>query len=291
MDRAAPDSRPLALVRPPWQARAAALARETILPTLRSGSIPAGNIAYLSIVTLFPLVILITAATNMFGRTDAGQAAIAGLMAALPDQAARLLRPVIVEVLTERTGNLLWVGGLVGLWTVTGFVETIREVFHRAYDQEPSRPFWVYRLISIGATILAMFLLLAGFVSQLLLQVVFRNLRHFLPYTLTLPPWIDASRLLPPVMIFGALWAIYKLLAPTGRPVHHGGVGGCRAADGPHPVGVRRHGAHLWRVVGGDGDDAVLLYRRDGAGDGGPAQRGAGQFPPPHLNGMDNDGF
>lgn len=216
MDRAAPDSRPLALVRPPWQARAAALARETILPTLRSGSIPAGNIAYLSIVTLFPLVILITAATNMFGRTDAGQAAIAGLMAALPDQAARLLRPVIVEVLTERTGNLLWVGGLVGLWTVTGFVETIREVFHRAYDQEPSRPFWVYRLISIGATVLAMFLLLAGFVSQLLLQVVFRNLRHFLPYTLTLPPWIDASRLLPPVMIFGALWAIYKLLAPTG---------------------------------------------------------------------------
>lgn len=200
--------------RPGWLARAWPVARNTISRTMKDGNIHAGNIAYLSIVTLFPLAILITAAMSLLGRTDVGQLTIVGLLDALPQEAAAILGPVINEVLAVRTGPLLWVGGLVALWTVTRFVETLRDLFHRAYECDLARPAWQYRLFSVGATLLAMVILLIGFISQLVLQIVLKTLREFLAQWIIIPGWMDISRLLPPLVIFGALWALYKLLSP-----------------------------------------------------------------------------
>lgn len=196
--------------------RAKTVVREVVLDTLNGGTIRAGNLAYLSVVTLFPLVILVTAATGFFGRTDAGHAAIHGLLSALPPQASRLLGPVIHEVLRVRTGNLLWVGAAIALWTVTGFVETIRGIFYDAYEKKLDRPFWVYRLFSMGATLLAMVVLIVAFISQLFLRLLLDTLQQYFPYTVHLPSWIKLSTLVPPVIIFLALWALFKLLAPRG---------------------------------------------------------------------------
>lgn len=196
-------------------ARAGEVVRQTIVGTMQDGMIHAGNIAYLSIVTLLPLIILVTAVTGVFGQTEAGQAVIGGLLASMPDAARNVLEPVITEVLTVRTGNLLWAGAAMALWTVAGFVETIRDIFHRAYQSERGRPAWVYRLISIGSTLIAVILLLAAFISQLVLQLVLRYLDYFLPVDIVIPAWADFSRLVPSMLIFLALWAIYKLLAPA----------------------------------------------------------------------------
>jgi membrane protein len=209
-------ARPLALTHVPWPQRARTLMLRVVLPALQGGGIHAGNIAYLAMATLFPLAILMTAAGSVFGRTDAGRMAIGGLLRAMPPQAAALLAPVIEEVLSARTGHLLWAGALVGLWTVSGFVETIRDIFHRAYAHAPTRPFWVYRLLAAGATLVAMAVLLLGFLSQLVLQLLLDHLRPVLPHPLPLPDWVDLSRFAPPVVIFGALWLLFKLLAPAG---------------------------------------------------------------------------
>jgi DnaJ-class molecular chaperone len=60
-----------------------------------------------------------------------------------------------------RTGPLLWLGALVGLWTAGSFVETVRDILRRAYGVKYSAPFWEYRLASIalilGAVIVLMF--------------------------------------------------------------------------------------------------------------------------------------
>lgn len=190
------------------------VARETATHVMKDGSIQAGNIAYLSIVTLFPLVILITAATHFFGRTDAGQAVIVGFLESLPLQVAQFLQPIITEVLGVRTGNLLWMGGLVALWTISRFVETIRDIFYRAYGAELRRPAWMSRLLSAGAVLLAMLVLLVGFLSQLLLLGALRYLDQIIPYSMVIPSWVDFSRFVPPLLVFAALWAIFKLLAP-----------------------------------------------------------------------------
>lgn len=185
-----------------------------ITRTLRDGYIHAGNIAYLSLVTLLPLIILITAVTAAFGETDAGQAAIHGVLRALPADVAELFQPVIAEVLEARTGNLLWLGAIVALWTVTTFIETLRDIIHRAFEVRYTRKFLEHRLQSLAGTLVAMILVVVAFVSQVAFVVIVKSVTHLFREEIYLPGWIDLSRLLTPVVIFLSLWALYKLLAP-----------------------------------------------------------------------------
>ena len=45
-------------------------------------------------------------------------------------------------MISARQGSLLWLGALVGLWTVGSFVETIREIFRRAYGTQATTAMW-----------------------------------------------------------------------------------------------------------------------------------------------------
>ncbi len=193
------------------------IVRRVFARTLRDGYIHAGNIAYLSLVTLLPLIILITAVTVGFGQTEAGQYAIDGMLRALPSNIAELFEPVIAEVLKARTGNLLWIGGIVALWTVTTFIETLRDISFRAFDVEPERHFLAYRLQSLAGTIIAILLVLIIFFLQFALVVFIRDLEGLLPIGIKLPGWIDWSRLITPVVLFLALWGLLKLLTPPTR--------------------------------------------------------------------------
>jgi membrane protein len=197
--------------------RTVGIIRRVFFRTLRDGYIHAGNIAYLSLVTLLPLIILITAITVAFGQTDAGLYAIHGMLRALPDNIAELFKPVIEEVLKARTGNLLWIGGIVALWTVTTFIETLRDISFRAFDVVPERHFLTYRLQSLAGTLIAILLVLIIFVLQFALVVFIRDLEALLPIGIELPGWIDWSRLITPVVLFLALWGLLKLLTPPVR--------------------------------------------------------------------------
>jgi membrane protein len=206
-----------------WLARLAArlprtylVGRRVVERTVRDGYIHAGNLAYLCLVTLLPLIILITAVTAAFGQTEAGQAAIDGVLRALPAEVARLFAPVIDEVLQARTGNLLWIGGLVALWTVTTFIETLRDIIHRAFLVPMARSFLGYRLRSVAGTLLAMLLVVVVFLSQLALVVVLKGVQPLFPYELAPPAWLDLSTLVSPFLIFLGLWALLKLLTPRG---------------------------------------------------------------------------
>jgi membrane protein len=202
-----------------WQERLKgwfAFGREVGACTLRDGYIHAGNLAYLSLVTLMPFVILLTAVTAAFGQTEAGQAAIGGFLRAMPPDIARLFEPVIAEVVEAHTGHLLWFGALVALWTVTSFVETLRDLIHRAYGVKLQRGFIQYRLRSVGGTLLAMLLLVIAFLGQVVLVVAVKSVALLVPPSVKLPGWVDLSQWLPPLIVFLALWALFKLLAPHG---------------------------------------------------------------------------
>jgi membrane protein len=182
--------------------------------TMRDGYIHAGNIAYLSLVTLLPLVILITAVAVTVGQTDAGQAAIAGVLEALPPNVADLFAPVIAEVLEARTGNLLLLGGAVALWTISTFLETLRDILHRAFRVPNTRSFVESRLRSIAGTLAAMLLILIAIVSQVVLVVILKTMRLFFPAELDIPALLDWSRLISTSLVFLSLWALFKLLTP-----------------------------------------------------------------------------
>ena len=96
------------------------------------GFIHAGNLAYLSIVALFPFFIVAAAVAHIFGQGQDAMLTVTNVLRRLPPDVAATLREPIMEVLTVRTGTLLWFGAVVGLWTATSFIETIRDILRRA---------------------------------------------------------------------------------------------------------------------------------------------------------------
>ena len=115
--------------RPPWE-----VVKRVAIGVYNDGFIHAGNLAYLSLLALFPFFILAAAIAQLFGQSADG--ATDRRDDPRPASAARrrtCLPAPIEEVLTVRTGPLLWFGAIVGLWTAASFIETIRDILRRAY--------------------------------------------------------------------------------------------------------------------------------------------------------------
>lgn len=193
---------------------ALALVYRVAVRTMRDGSIHAGNIAYLSLVTLFPAVILVHAATASLGRTEAGQQAIAQFLRTLPPDVANLVEPVVMEVVDARSGVALLVGALIALWTTSGFIGTLSDMLRRAHEAPPERPFWQERLIAVLVTLGALAVILFAFVGRLVLELVVGMMHGYLPLLGRLVGLFDISGATGMVAVFLALWALFRALTP-----------------------------------------------------------------------------
>src|SRR5689334_11675551 len=98
--------------------------------------------------------------------------AVNAILQTMPHDVQNVLRAPIADVLHARNGNLLWFGAIVGLWTTASFIETIRDIIRRAYGVTFSRPFWEYRLGSIGIIIASVLIAMIAFSASVLLSGV-----------------------------------------------------------------------------------------------------------------------
>ncbi|MFA7604801.1 MAG: YihY/virulence factor BrkB family protein, partial [Novosphingobium sp.] len=136
------------------------VARRVAVGTYSDGFIHAGNLAYTAILSLFPFFIVIAAVFKALGEEGQRAASIHAFLSTAPPVVARVLEPVALEVIEARSGWPLWVGAVVGLWTVSSLIETIRDILRRAYGTRPTAAFWRYRLFSAALIFGAVVLLL-----------------------------------------------------------------------------------------------------------------------------------
>lgn len=179
------------------------------------GFIHAGNLAYLTLVAVFPFFILAAAIAQLLGRTQAGLEAVNGFLLTVPPGVAEVLRPAIVDVLQARTGNLLWIGALVGLWTVGSLIETIRDIMRRAYGTQATQPFWHYRLSAMGIIILSVMGALIALSLQVMLAAAETVLTRLLPFADGALSLITTSRLVPTFFLFLAMYFLFVALTPS----------------------------------------------------------------------------
>ncbi len=205
--------RGLAKVRP--GSHAFEVAKRAALGVYTDGFIHAGNLAYLALMTLFPFFIVAAAVLSLFGQSEETQRAVVAFLQVLPPDVSELLRKPIADVLTARTGSLLWLGGLVGLWTVGGFIETIREIFYQAYGYKSTSPFWKSRLRSSLVIIASVILALLSFLVQGILTAAEQFIYRLLPFAQDLAGWIGLSRFIPGAVMFGALYMLFYSVTPS----------------------------------------------------------------------------
>ena len=181
---------------------------------LADGFIHAGNLAYLSILTLFPFFIVAAAVARLVGRTEEGLRTVETFLRTVPPEVAGVLKTPITGVLAARSGSLLWLGAIVGLWSTASFVETIRDILRRAYGVKSIRPFWHYRLWSIALIVVSLVMVLLAFSLQVTLIAVEQFIMRVLPFATGALSIVSVTRLAPAVALFGALYMLFYSLTP-----------------------------------------------------------------------------
>jgi membrane protein len=177
------------------------------------GFIHAGNLAFLALLALFPFFILAAAIASLFGGGDTAQV-IASVLNQLPPDVAETLRKPVQEVLSARTGPLLWFGAAVGLWTAGSFIETIRDILRRAYGVKYNAPFWNYRLGSIAFILVAVILLFTALAATVILKSVQAAVEAWFPLAEDIGDLASLFRIIPGLALFGTIYTLFYALTP-----------------------------------------------------------------------------
>jgi len=176
---------------------------------------------------MFPFFILAAAMAHLLGRTEDGALTVATFLAKLPPGVADTLSGPVNEVLSARTGPLLWFGALVGLWTAASFIETIRDILRRAYGVKFCAPFWEYRLGSILMIVASVMILMFAFAFTVILSSLQHAIEQLLPFSAEVGSTLGTFQAVPAVMMFFTFYVLFYALTPARYRKH-----GCRKWPG-----------------------------------------------------------
>jgi membrane protein len=195
--------------------RAFEIAKRVLVGAYNDGFIHAGNLAYMSVLAIFPFFITAAAIFSLVGEESERALTINTILLALPPMVAEVIRPVAIAVVEARSGWLLWVGGIVGLWTVGSLIETIRDILRRAYGTEATASFWRYRLLSSGIIVGAVVMLLFSLIAQVMIGAAEEFIDAFLPRLNDVLGELALSRAIPGFGLFLSLYLLFLTLTPA----------------------------------------------------------------------------
>ena len=198
-----PGSRFLAVIRRVWTG------------AYYDGFIHAGNLAYMSLLALFPFFIVVAAIFSALGEPAQQAASIRAILSAVPPMVAKVIEPVATDVITARSGWLLWVGAFVGLWTTGSLIETIRDILHRAYGTPATHAFWRYRLLSTGVIFAAVTLLLLSLFVQVSIVAAEEIVAAWFPQAERVFESLTFSRLVTALVLYSSLYLLFVSLTPA----------------------------------------------------------------------------
>jgi len=194
----------------PWE-----IVKRVAVGVYNDGFIHAGNLAYLSVLALFPFFILAAAVAHLLGQSQDAQLTVFNVLRRLPPNVADTLRGPIDEVLNARTGPLLWFGAIVGLWTAASYIETIRDILRRSYGVKFCAPFWEYRIGSILLILGAVLLLMIAFAASVILSSVHHVLVEWFPFAGGVATRLGIYRLVPAATLFFTFYTLFFALTPA----------------------------------------------------------------------------
>lgn len=191
------------------------IAKRVAVGVYNDGFIHAGNLAYLSLVALFPFFIVAASIASALGRTQDGIQAVNAFLYAVPPSVATVLRGPIETVLNARAETgVVWLGLLVSLWTTASLIETIRDILHRAYGTQSTVPFWRHRLSSISMVVISVLATMLAFSAQVTLTGAEQLLTRILPFADRAATIVNTARLVPLAILSLTLYALFYSLTP-----------------------------------------------------------------------------
>ena len=201
-------------MRPEVRERLWIVLKRVAVGVYNDGFIHAGNLAYLALLSIFPFIIVAAAVTRIFGQSEGGVQTLQAVLDTMPPNVAEVLAQPIRDVLQARSGNLLWLGALVGLWSAGSFIETIRDIIRRAYGVQSTTPFWEYRLASTGLIVASVVTIMLSLSLSVMLSGAQSFIVAQIPGAEELVGLLVLLRVVPALVLFGALYLLFFVLTP-----------------------------------------------------------------------------
>ena len=200
-----------------WQRHKQVWQRALVLFFTNHGMAAAGNMAFLTMLSLFPFVIFLVAVSGFLGQTERGLEAIAFLMSVLPPEVSAVVDGPIQGIVKNTGAEILTGSILFAIITAANGVEAAREILIKAFGSEHAHAVWIRRLESLAvvvfgavASILAMSIMVLGpavlkAVTSLFPDIVSEGINEI---------WGYLSLLVSPGMLLLGLYMVYLALTP-----------------------------------------------------------------------------
>jgi membrane protein len=108
----------------------------------------AGSLAFSSVLAMFPLLLLLSAAAAYVGQPGEAAALAERVLGYAPQLVRDVMQPVVQQVLSQRSEALVTVGLAVTLWTSSSGMQAVRTALNRSYGIDRGLPFWKARIKS-----------------------------------------------------------------------------------------------------------------------------------------------
>ena len=115
----------------------------------------AAQLSYYLLLSLFPLLFVLTALLAYLPLGDAQVQLIIRMRSLMPPEAMKLVEVRLTSLLSAQHPRLLGLGVVFALWAASCGVDAARKALNLAYDVKESRPFWRTQLLAIVATVLS----------------------------------------------------------------------------------------------------------------------------------------
>lgn len=149
----------------------------------------AGYLTFLTLLSLFPYLLLMVSAAGVVGQGETGRELISMLLTHLPADAVTTIRPRIEEIISGPPPSILTFSILGAIWTSSSAVEAVRGILNRAYRVHKPPAYLRRRLTSIGQIIGLTLLILVGMILFVFVPLALKSLSHFtgiaIPFELT----------------------------------------------------------------------------------------------------------
>jgi membrane protein len=177
----------------------------------------AGNMAFLTMLSLFPFIIFLVALSGFLGQTERGLEAIAFLMSVLPPEVSSVLDGPIQGIVKNTGAEILTGSILFAIWTAAVVVEAAREALLKAFGKEHARAMWIRRLESLGVVIFGGFAVITAMSVQVMGPPLIKAFTSLFPDAISEgfnQIWSYLSLMASPALLILGLYCVYLALTP-----------------------------------------------------------------------------
>ncbi|WP_020399270.1 YihY/virulence factor BrkB family protein [Kordiimonas gwangyangensis] len=184
----------------------------------------AGNMAFLTMLSLFPAIIFLVAISGFMGQTERGLEAIQFMLSVLPPEVASVLDGPIRGIIESTGAEILTGSILFTIWTAANGIEAGRGALIKAFGREHARALWIRRLESLAIVVFGAVTITIGMSVQVLGPPMIAGFISLFPSTISetlLLVWKYMSLLVSPAVLMLGLYTMFVALTPrrVNKPV------------------------------------------------------------------------